>query len=241
MPQRNTRQNQPYGALIEQHRPLVSAIARRYASSSPEPLEDLIQEGLIGLLQAAQRYDSEQQVPFSAFARLHIRGAILHHMRDRLWCVRLPRRQAEQLWSPHQGPVERRQSGTQATALLQRWQRLVRPLSLEGLAEERGDCNWDQDLVPEQQHVDPQAWGPMSLHPTWQGRSSNDMLATLEPTQRRVVHAVVLEGLSYRRTGQALGISAATVQRVLHRGLGQLRERLSGPSINPVAGSTRHA
>ena len=254
MPNRNNHPQQLDAALIEQHRHLVPAIARRYASCCPEPLEDLIQEGLIGLLQAAQRYDRKQDVPFAAFARLHIRGAILHHLRDRLWCVRLPRRQAELLWrgivattaagqgqqqANHwvQQPVQYRgQQRQQSLELLQRWQRLIRPVSIEGLVEEKGLSAWDQEIDPESPGLCSEAWEPDSLHPSWMGRSSAEMLASLEPLQRQVVRAVVLEGHSYRRAGHALGISAATVQRNLHKGLALLRERLSCSALNPLAG-----
>ena len=45
----------------------------------------------MGLLRAAERYEGQRDIPFSAFARPHIRGAILHYLRDKAAIIRLPR------------------------------------------------------------------------------------------------------------------------------------------------------
>ena len=45
----------------------------------------------MGLLRAAERYEGPRKIPFSAFARPHIRGAILHYLRDKAPIIRLPR------------------------------------------------------------------------------------------------------------------------------------------------------
>ncbi len=65
-------------ARIETYLHLVQPIARHYARVCPESREDLQQVGLLGLIRAADRYRSAEQVPFAVFARPHIRGAILH-------------------------------------------------------------------------------------------------------------------------------------------------------------------
>lgn len=81
--------------LVEAHRDLVGPLARHYTSCTAEPLDDLLQVGLLGLIRAAELFQPSQGTPFGAFARPHIRGAILHHLRDCAPAVRLPRRQAE--------------------------------------------------------------------------------------------------------------------------------------------------
>ena len=81
--------------LVEAHLGLVRPIAAHYAASSPEWREDLEQVGLLGLIRAADLYDSSRAVPFSAYARRHIRGAVLHHLRDTAPLVRAPRQVQE--------------------------------------------------------------------------------------------------------------------------------------------------
>jgi RNA polymerase sigma-B factor len=77
-------------ALVERHLPLVRHVARRYAGGQ-EPLEDLVQVGCIGLLNAIDRFDPASGSAFSSFAVPTIMGEIRRHFRDRTWSVRVPR------------------------------------------------------------------------------------------------------------------------------------------------------
>lgn len=92
MNRQQTRRN----TRVEQHMQLVEPLARRYALSTGQDPDDLRQVGLLGLLRAAERYEGSRDVPFTAFARPHIRGAILHYLRDRAAIIRLPRNVQEQ-------------------------------------------------------------------------------------------------------------------------------------------------
>ena len=74
---------------------LVTPIALHYARIARQDKDDLIQVGRLGLIKAAGLYQSASKIPFSAFARPHIRGAILHYLRDSVGLVRLPRRVQE--------------------------------------------------------------------------------------------------------------------------------------------------
>lgn len=214
-------------------RPLVAPIANHYAQLSPEPIEDLIQVGLIGLLRAAEGYDCTTQIPFECFARPHIRGAILHHLRDRAWLVRLPRRQAERQ-SRQAHANNDLASGALAASdqVLERWRAMSRPLSLENLQAEPtapssvggGEETLERVLsAPEAQET----YAPNGLAMAWQQCSVEQMLAMVGPRHRRVLRHVVLDGWSYRRTASAMNVSAPTVQRLYHRALAELQGRLS--------------
>src|SRR5437763_8248688 len=87
--QRSTRDR-----LIEEHLSLVVALARRYANRG-ERVEDLVQVGSIGLIEAADRFDPHRGVDFRAFAIPTISGEIKRHLRDRASTIRLPRREQE--------------------------------------------------------------------------------------------------------------------------------------------------
>ena len=84
--------NRNRNARVEQHLAIVDPVARHYAASSGQDQEDLRQVGLLGLLRAAERFEPNRSVPFAAFAKPHIRGAILHYLRDGAALVRIPRR-----------------------------------------------------------------------------------------------------------------------------------------------------
>lgn len=235
-PSRTKRQLIRRRELLAQAWSLVPPIAQRYALASPEPLDDLIQEGLLGLISAADRYSETLQVPFDCFARPHIRGAILHHLRDRVWSVRLPRRQAELQQRLRQAPGLEPQSLLQNSEQLQRWAAMVHASCFEALTE--AQLNAEAAGVAQGQGS-PVDYTPEQMHASWHNLSSAQLLALIANPQRRVVEAVVLKGWSYRRTAAELKVSPATVQRHLHRGLGQLRTLLQTTRIK--TGTPRRA
>src|SRR4051794_7236996 len=79
-----------HAELVDRHLPLVRQLARRYSYTS-EPLDDLIQVGSVGLLNALSRYDAHQGSSFKAYAIPTILGELRRHFRDTAWSVHLPR------------------------------------------------------------------------------------------------------------------------------------------------------
>jgi RNA polymerase sigma-B factor len=80
--------------LVELHLPLVHHLARRYRDRG-EPLDDLIQVGTIGLINAVDRFETGRGVEFSTYATPTIIGEIKRHFRDKGWAIRVPRRLQE--------------------------------------------------------------------------------------------------------------------------------------------------
>jgi RNA polymerase sigma-B factor len=80
--------------LVELHMPLVRTLAKRYVNRG-EQLEDLVQIGSIGLLQAIERFDPARGRDLAGFAAPTIAGEIRHHLRDRATVVRIPRRHVD--------------------------------------------------------------------------------------------------------------------------------------------------
>jgi len=87
---------QDLGEQLKQYQPLVRRIASRIGSKLPANvmLDDLIQEGMTGLLDALQRYVPQQNQSFEAYASMRIRGAIYDACRKE---DILPRNQRDQL------------------------------------------------------------------------------------------------------------------------------------------------
>ena len=80
---------------IRDYLSLVRPIAKRFSYKSGCDCDDLIQVGCLGLIQASHRFNQTQADLFNVFAKLHIRGAILHYLRDSSDLVRLPRQVEE--------------------------------------------------------------------------------------------------------------------------------------------------
>src|SRR5579862_5440962 len=79
--------------------PFVEALARRMASSMPNSIDigDLVQDGVLGLIDAANRFDAARGIKFETFAERRVRGAMIDALRKDAWPrgVRRQRRELE--------------------------------------------------------------------------------------------------------------------------------------------------
>src|SRR5919107_5523584 len=79
--------------------PFVEALARRMAASMPNSIDigDLVQDGVLGLIDAAQRFDETRGIKFETFAERRVRGAMIDALRRDAWPrgVRRVRRELE--------------------------------------------------------------------------------------------------------------------------------------------------
>ena len=80
--------------LILAHSTLARYLARKFANRG-EPLEDLTQVGMIGLMNAIDRFDPTRGIRFATYATPTILGEIRRYFRDRGWAVKVPRRLQE--------------------------------------------------------------------------------------------------------------------------------------------------
>ena len=76
--------------LVTNYVPLVRRICRRFRTSR-EPQEDLFQIGMIGLLNAIEKFDPERGTSFSSLAIPEVLGAILNYLRDHGSLIKVPR------------------------------------------------------------------------------------------------------------------------------------------------------
>src|SRR5690242_21205744 len=130
-------------ALILEHLPLVTAIAAHVQRSLPvhTELDDLVHAGVMGLFDAATKYQDDKEVAFPAYAKHRIKGAILDSLRQLDWASRDLRRRHKQMEATTRDlTAELGRTPTQdelAAAMglnAQRWQSLMVEFSNLGLA-----------------------------------------------------------------------------------------------------------
>ena len=85
--------------LVTKHAPLVKRIAYHLMSRLPPSVQadDLIQAGMIGLLEASRNYDASQGASFETYAGIRIRGSMLDEIRRTDWTPRSVHRKARQV------------------------------------------------------------------------------------------------------------------------------------------------
>ena len=111
-------------ALIAEYAPLVKYIAERLAARLPSSIEveDLINTGVLGLIDAIDKFVPDRGVKFKTYAEFRVRGAMLDYLRRQDWAPRSMRRKEKEL----------------SQVFRQLEQKLKRPATHEEAAEEMG-------------------------------------------------------------------------------------------------------
>lgn len=93
------RSEEEFQQIVMEQMPQVKYIARRIHEHLPKhvPFEDLLQAGIVGLIDALNKFDSEKNVKFTSYAKFRIRGAILDSLREMDWSPRDLRRKSRQI------------------------------------------------------------------------------------------------------------------------------------------------
>jgi RNA polymerase sigma factor (sigma-70 family) len=99
-----TREVRVRNVIVLQHLGLVRRLAREAARRTQEPMEDLVQEGCLGLIRAVERFRPERGVRFSSYAFPVIEGALKNYLRRRL----VPREEAAE-GGEEEGKARRRE------------------------------------------------------------------------------------------------------------------------------------
>ncbi len=223
-------------AVIERMLPLVTALARRYRTEGLHQT-DLVQEGIVGLLRALERFDPGRGVPFPAFATLWVRQALQEARSDFLRPFRLPPKalrqlsrlkseqqriyQAEQRSAGIEELAHRTQIGTEQARALMAADGRVRSLD-EPVETGAGDVGALGDLLED----------PLSASiyedviDTVAAEQLRALLSRLTERERQVIRARFgFDGEPERLVdvGARLGISAERVRQIEEHALAKLR------------------
>ena len=222
--------------VVERHEKLVRSCVRQYRGS-PEPTEDLMQVGYVGLLKAINNYDPELGHSLTAYAAPCVSGEIKRHFRDKRWQIHV-RRSAQEL------VLELRKATEELT------HKLGGTPSDEDLAERLGVSADDlsearqADMVfttysldaPLSDGDDPAQLSDVLGDDDAEMEHAIDMeaLAThwdeLPEREQRILVMRFYGNLTQAEIGTRLGISQMHVSRLLTRALNHLRSRLLDPA-----------
>ena len=226
--------------LVQRHEKLVRACVRQYRGS-PEPVEDLMQVGYVGLLKAINNYDPELGNSLSAYAAPCVSGEIKRHFRDKRWQIHV-RRSAQELL------LELRKATEELTHTL------GRVPTEDELAERLGVSRDDllearqADMVfstysldaPLSDRDDPAQLSDVLGGEDLDVEHTIDMEAVathwdeLPEREQRILVMRFYGNLTQAEIGMRLGISQMHVSRLLARALGHLRSRLLDPADSRV-------
>lgn len=217
--------------LIESYVPLVRALATRYANRGEE-LDDLVQVGTIGLINAIDRFDLDRGVRLPTYAVPYIVGEIKRHFRDKGWAVRVPRRLQELSIRVYELleelPAKYGRSPTiseLAEAANANEEEILE--ALESATAYRASSLSAQPENHEGAELDPlsRLGDPDAGYATAEDRTLiAEGLEVLDDREREIVHLRFYAELTQSQIAQRIGISQMHVSRLLRRAL----EKMSG-------------
>jgi RNA polymerase sigma factor for flagellar operon FliA len=221
--------------LILESLPLVRAIARRVYASLPVgvDLEELVSAGMMGLIDAAAKFDGEKQVGFRAYAKHRIKGAILDSLRDLDWASRDLRRRHKQLESitseftavMEREPTEAEIAKEMGMSLV-RWRQVAVEQRMAGLvsASTRAPESENQTVLefPAGNELNPDV---LTRQKELRAVLSTAM-KTLPERYQAVIGYYYVAGKTMQQIGDRLGINESRVSQIHHRALNQMSVQL---------------
>ncbi len=228
--------------IVLEHTSLIRYIVNRIAVRLPShiDLDDLYNTGVIGLMDAIEKYDPEKNCKFKTYAEFRIKGAILDQLRSLDWVPRSVRQKSRKLERAY-GEVEQRlgRSATDdevADSLgleIDKFHTLlnqVRGISLVNLEEVRGtNSDGDRagtfaDIIEDVHSENPFA----SLKLLETKHVISDTIGTLPEKERLVVSLYYYEDLNMKEIGSILGITESRVCQIHTKAVMRLRSKLKG-------------
>jgi RNA polymerase sigma factor FliA len=222
--------------VVLEYAPLVRHIANRLAARLPETLdrEDLVQAGMIGLLDAIEKYDSGREAQFRTYAEFRIKGAMLDDLRATDWVPRTVREHADRISKAHTELAAKLGRAPDEHEIAQRLRmsleeyhdlllkaRAVNLLSLEDLSP-GGDESERADIFDVLE--DPFASDPLeALSLQDMKRRLIDAIKALPEKEQLILSLYYDEGLNLKEIGSVLGITESRASQIRTQSIVRLR------------------
>ncbi len=231
----NAVAEQSFDELVNQHAALVKRIAYHLMSRLPPnvQVEDLVQAGMIGLLEASRNYDPSQGASFETYAGIRIRGSMLDEIRRSDWTPRSVHRKARMVAEAireieaEKGRDARDSEVAEALDMSVEEYHAVLKDSSSARIFSFDELSALGEVVPE--GGDKQSLGENPLDGLHRGdfrKSLMDAIASLPDRERMVIGMYYQDEMNLREIGQVLGVSESRVCQIHSQAALRLRARL---------------
>jgi len=222
--------------MLLDHIPTVRFVARRLHERLPQhvELEDLVGAGIVGLIDAMDKFDFRKNVQFRSYAQFRIRGAILDSLRTLDWGSRDLRRKGrsiDEAWQKLNQSLGRRPSESemchQLGMTLHGYQQLLgelKGLEIGSLNDFRFDDSPEEELahVPADPDEDPLRRCIKSEMSSWLSAA----VAKLSEREAKVLALYYVEEMTMKEIGAALGVVESRVSQIHSSAVVALRNKM---------------
>ena len=225
--------------VITEYAPMIKYVANRIAMRLPPHIEvdDLISVGVLGLIDAIDKYDASRGAKFKTYAEFRVRGAILDELRSMDWVPRSVRQKASalegvvqklqnQLGRPPEDDEIAGEMGVSMDELFNTMNetKSMPILSLEdlGIAKDSGEQQSLLDCLAGKGDNDPQT----SLRLNELKRIIAKAIDTLPEKERLMISLYYYEELTMKEIGEVLSITESRVSQIHSKAVYRLRSKL---------------
>ena len=216
--------------------PFVEQLARRVAATMPHSIDigDLVQDGVIGLMDAANRFDEARGIKFETFAERRIRGAMIDALRKDAWPrgVRRQRRELEAAREQLRRELGHEPSLADLAAKVGSDEKrlgrtIVRINAIESTSPLANNENLDESLLPTA--LIPSA--PEQPDSAYQRQETKDRvsaaIASLPPREQKVIGLYYYREATMKQIGAEIGVNESRVSQLHARAIRRLRDALA--------------
>jgi RNA polymerase sigma factor for flagellar operon FliA len=235
--------------LLMEHLPTVRYLARRIHERLPQhvELDDLVSAGVVGLIDAFNKFDHNKKVQFKSYAQFRIRGAILDSLRILDWSPRELRRKGRAVQEAIQAITHRngrtpteQEIAAEMKLELNDYQQLLgelKGLEIGSLNAEHSEDSGEDELAyiagsPEEDPLFRCLQGEMTQRLT-------DAIEELPEKERMVLTLYYYEELTMKEIGLALGVVESRVSQIHSSAVLRLRAALGAPVAKVVPRTVR--
>ncbi len=238
-----TSKNARRDRVVLEHLALVRAIAVRVHENLPVhvDLDDLVHAGILGLFDAASKFNPEKQVVFSSYAKHRIKGAILDSLRQLDWASRDLRRRHKQVEAvTRELASELQRNPTEAEIAnklgvpVDRWRQMMLDLRTVGLISASTRTN-EQDDLPAPDFPSKPETQPDNMCAREQLRAAlGTAMKTLPERYQKVVLLYYTNEMTMKEIGGVLGINESRVSQIHKSALEKMQVVLQSNGISGV-------
>ena len=235
--------------LVMQELSQVYYIASRIRERLPQhvELEDLVNAGVLGLLEASRTFDRSKNAQFKTFAKFRIRGAILDSLRDADWGSRYLRKRGREIaeaTSQLENRLGRHPSDIEIAQEMQidieRLRKIVQQLDGLHLAGQQmavsNDSSESLDVIESAPNLD----DPDPFDICLQGERKAHLaeaIAKLSEREQLILSLYYREELTMKEIAEVVGMSLSRVSQIRQAMMNKLRESLTHLRERPAVGS----
>jgi RNA polymerase sigma factor for flagellar operon FliA len=222
--------------ILLEHMPLVRMMAYRIQQRLPQSVEfdDLVSAGVVGLIDAYNKFNPKKEVLFRSYAAVRIRGAILDSLRGMDWAPREIRRKAREIEEATQRLLQRLgrkpQQGEVAVELgiafasFQKLLMTVKGLEIGSLQEPRCEGSLEEEMVYIE--TDPEDDPLHRCMRSERAANLSAVVAELPEREQRVLQLYYVEEMTMREIGLVLGLVESRVSQIRTAVIEVLRARM---------------